>query len=530
MKIADISIHSITNPFDKMSEMQRYFALIFAGLFSAMSFAPIYFFPSYMIALPVLLVLSAKSQGPRQAFFYGYLFGFGHFFSGLYWIGNSFAVEPSLPDWAGYIMVACLNLYLSLFPGLASWGLKIIHKTQSIKTHLLNMIVSFCILWSVTEWLRGYLFTGFPWNLSGYIWGFSDIMLQSTAIWGTFTLGLIILMISFVPMLMLEQRYRIFAPLLSVALIIVLYFYGSNRLSQETEYVDGVNLRIVQANIKQQDKWPYQNWGKNLITYLDMSDGETKHGTTHVIWPETAVIYSLSEEPMRRQLISKIVSEGGSVLTGFPRRDRSGGQTRIFNSLIAINEDGENVGTYDKSHLVPFGEYIPTFIRTIFVSLGLDELFTGGQDFQEGEGVKTLHIDGLPPVGVLICYEVIFPGQVTDPDNRPDWLLNITNDAWYGDSTGPRQHLLQTRVRAIEEGLPIVRSASTGISALIDPYGRVLDKISLNERGVINSELPTKVSTPTNYSYFKEWIFTCISVILMIVNLVLIGRFPKLKR
>lgn len=530
MKLSKISIDHVAQFFDRMSKVQKYLVLLTAGLFSALSFAPVYFFPSYMIALPILLILSVKSKRPRQAFLYGYIFGFAHFFAGLYWIGNSFAVEPSIPDWAGYFMVAFLNLYLSIFPGLASWGLKLIHKNHSLKTHLFNMVLSFSILWSIAEWLRGFLFTGFPWNLTGYIWGFSDIMLQSTAVWGVFTLGLITLILSFIPMLMLERRYRIGAPLLGVAVVAGLYFYGSDRLSQETEYVEGVNLRIVQANIKQQDKWPYQNWGKNLITYMDMSDGENKQGTTHVIWPETAVIYSLSEEPTRRQLISKVLAEGGTVLTGFPRRDRGKEGTGIYNSMIAINEDGENVGIYDKSHLVPFGEYIPAFIRAFFVLLGLDQLFTGGQDFREGEGIKTLNIDGLPPVGVLICYEVIFPGQVTDPTNRPDWLLNITNDAWYGDSSGPRQHLLQTRVRAIEEGLPIVRSAGTGISALIDPFGRVLDKIELNMRGVIDSELPRKISISTYYSLYKEWIFACISVILMIANIVLLRRFATLRR
>jgi apolipoprotein N-acyltransferase len=162
------------------------------------------------------------------------------------------------------------------------------------------------------------------------------------------------------------------------------------------------------------------------------------------------------------------------------------------------------------------------------VPLGLDQLFTGGQGFSHGEGIKTLNIDGVPPVGVLICYEVIFPGQVTDPENRPEWLLNITNDAWYGESTGPHQHLLQTRVRAIEEGLPLVRSASTGISAIIDPYGRIVENLDLNKRGVLKSALPKKLSKRTFYSYWKEWIFTCINVILIIVNIVLLRRSRSL--
>jgi len=157
-------------------------------------------------------------------------------------------------------------------------------------------------------------------------------------------------------------------------------------------------------------------------------------------------------------------------------------------------------------------------------------LFSGGQDFLEGEGPKTLNINGLPPVGVLICYEVIFPGQITDPLDRPDWLLNITNDAWYGDSSGPRQHLLQTRVRAIEEGLPVVRSAGTGISALIDPYGRILDQVQLNTRGIINSELPKKILTPTIYSVYKELIFTIMISISIILNFLLLKKRSSLRK
>lgn len=530
MKKSDISIEYITHLFEKPSEFQKYIILLSVGLFSTLSFAPIYFFPSYIVAFPVLLIFSVKSESSQKAFLYGYIFGFAHFFGGLYWIGNSFAVEESIPDGLGYFMVAFLNLYLSVFPGIVSCGLKLIHKNHDLTKHLFNIILSFSILWSMSEWLRGHLFTGFPWNLSGYILGFSDIMLQSTAVWGIFTLGFIVLLLTFIPFLMLEVRYRIIAPFLGVAAVMGLYFYGSERLSGETEYVEGVNLRIVQANIKQQDKWPYQNWGKNLVTYMNLSESENKNGTTHIIWPESAVIYSLSEEPSRRQLISKVLGKGGTIFTGFPRRERSGGKTKLYNSLIVINEDGENVATYDKSHLVPFGEYIPAFIRALFIPLGLDKLFSGGQDFLEGEGPKTLNIVGLPPVGVLICYEVIFPGQITDPLDRPDWLLNITNDAWYGDSSGPRQHLLQTRVRAIEEGLPIVRSAGTGISALIDPYGRILDQVQLNTQGIISSELPEKILTSTIYSVYKEWIFTFMIFILILLNLILLKNRSTLRR
>ena len=329
----------------------------------------------------------------------------------------------------------------------------------------------------------------------------------------------------FVPFLALDHKWRIRAPLTAVIVIGLLLGYGSQRLPDDVDYIEDVNLRIVQANIQQIDKWPARNWGKNLVSYMEMSETETDQEPVHVIWPETAVIYALSDEELRRQLISRILPEaGGTVLTGFPRRERTSEGRKVYNSFIAIDEQGGIGGLYDKSHLVPFGEYIPAFIRSTALSLGLDQLFSGGQDFSHGNGLSTLDLEGLPPVGVLICYEVIFPGQVVDSSNRPDWLLNITNDAWYGDSTGPYQHLLQTRVRAIEEGLPLIRSAGTGISAVIDPYGRVLNKVPLNKRAVINSELPAKIETRTIYSRLKEWTFACIVVILIIANGVVYRR------
>jgi len=500
--------------------------MLVAGALSALAFAPFYIMPMYMIALPLLLLTSILEKTPKSAFKYGYAFGFGHFFVGLYWIGNSFAVEPDLPNWGGPIMVGFICIYLAVFPALVSYGVKYFHKSHQTKTHLLNMVITFTVLWNVSEWLRGVLFSGFPWNLSGYLWGFSDAMLQTTAVWGTYGLGIFTVLFCFFPLLMLNEKWRYFSPCAAILILGSFYYYGENRLPENIEFVDDVNLRVVQANIQQDDKWPYKNWSKNLIQHMDMSEDELNKsvGKDIVIWPETAVIYSLSEEPMRRDLISNVIGPGELVLTGFPRRQRDPDKTRIYNSLIAIDKNGDVDAIYDKSHLVPFGEYIPNFIQAILIPLGLDKIFTGGQGFSHGEGVKTLDLSGMPPVGVLICYEVIFPGQITDPNNRPDWLLNITNDAWYGESTGPRQHLLQTRVRALEEGLPLVRSASTGISAVIDPYGRIIESIDLNKRGVINSQLPRKLTSDTLYSYYKEWIFACISVMLIIANIVFVRR------
>lgn len=526
-----IDIDEICIFVDNLTAVRCSLLALLLGMLSALSFAPLYLFPFYMVALPFLLIIAMRSTNYRTAFIKGYIFGFGHFFVGLYWIGNSTAVEPNVPDWAGYILVAVLSAYLALFIAFVAGGIKYIYGEKPIKPYLLSIVISFILIWSVGEWIRGFLFTGFPWNLSGYILGFSDVLMQSTALWGTYSQSIFVLILAFIPLLMIDSKRRIAAALAAVSILAILTVYGTTRIPENIDFVDGTDFRVVQANIAQQDKWPYENWGKNLVTHMDMSEQDDVVGPMHVIWPETAVIYSLSEEPTRRQLISQILNnKGGAVLTGFPRRQRDPGATRIYNSFVAIDDKGQMQGVYDKNHLVPFGEYIPGFIRSVASVIGLDRMFTGGQDFSHGETENTVVIDGMPPVGVLICYEVIFPGKVVNSDVRPEWLLNVTNDAWYGNSTGPRQHLLQTRIRSIEEGLPLIRSASTGISAIIDPYGRVVKKIALNTRGVIKSELPRKLQNRTLYSVYKEWTFACIAAILIIVNVVLNKRISSIAR
>lgn len=524
MTMPKLNLENIIQYLENLNFRNKILVMMLLGAISALSFAPFYFFPVLVVSYPLFMLMSIISYQPKYAFYNGFAFGFGHFFAGLYWIGNSVVVEADIPNWLGPIMVTFIAIYLSLFPGLVSYVLKYIHRNHTVNKNLLNISINFVVLWSFSEWLRGMLFTGFPWNLMGYIWGFSDVMLQSTAIWGIYGLGVITLILSILTFFALVNRWRIISVSIVIVSVFGLYSFGSSRLPDRIEFVEQVNLKVVQANIQQKDKWPYENWSKNLVTHMDMSDDNKSENVDIIIWPETAVIYSISEEPLRRDVMSSILNEEDIILTGFPRRQRDPDQTRIFNSLIAVNKEGDIEGIYDKSHLVPFGEYIPSFITNIMIPLGLDQMFTGGQGFSHGEGIKTLNLDGMPSVGVLICYEIIFPGQVTDPENRPDWLLNITNDAWYGESTGPYQHLLQTRVRAIEEGLPLVRSASTGISAIIDPYGRIVDQMALNKRGVIEGALPQKLSKLTLYSVLKEWIFACIGVTLIIVNIVLLRR------
>jgi apolipoprotein N-acyltransferase len=275
-----------------------------------------------------------------------------------------------------------------------------------------------------------------------------------------------------------------------IALIGLIGLSGWVRLSQaDTAPVPGVMLRVVQPNIAQTLKWVPAERARNFERLLELTASPVAAGAapvTHVIWPETAVPFFLERDAGARQAMASVTPPGGGILTGAPRvRAEANGENRFWNSLHAVDGSGAVVASYDKFHLVPFGEYMP--LRGI---LPVDGIAAGATDFSSGPGPATIQVPGLPPFSPLICYEVIFPGAVKDPGNRPDWLLNVTNDAWYGKSAGPHQHFAISRVRAVEEGLPLVRSANTGISGIIDSYGRVTAYLGLGERGIVDAALP----------------------------------------
>jgi apolipoprotein N-acyltransferase len=257
-----------------------------------------------------------------------------------------------------------------------------------------------------------------------------------------------------------------------------------------------VRLRLVQGNVAQQEKWRPEGRARVFQRHLALS---AQGGpVTHVIWPESAAPYALDQDPAARQMIAEVVPPGGLLLTGGERFDLSREPPLAWNTLFVIDHGGALVARYDKRDLVPFGEFLP--LRAVLSRIGLEKLTHGTIDFQPGPGRQTITLPGLPPVSPLICYEAIFPGNVVDPDARPDWLLNITNDAWFGRSTGPYQHLAMARMRAIEEGLPLVRSANTGISAVVDPWGRIQTELGLGETGVLDATLPRPLPQGTPFA------------------------------
>ncbi|MCK5423737.1 MAG: apolipoprotein N-acyltransferase [Emcibacter sp.] len=506
------------NWIDRRTDLQKLGLLLLAGVLTGFSFAPFFLFPLLAISYPLLLLLLFKAKRLSEAVFFGWWFGFGQFFSGLIWLASAFEVDDRYSGWVGYLAVAGLSVLLAAFSGLVTGLLWWLHRGKDTKKYALSITLSFVVFWGFAEWARGTIFTGFPWNLAGYTWGFSDVMLQTAAIWGIYGLGLLTIFLALIPYLLIQMPHKRNIILGAGTFIIgTMVVYGMVQLSEPTKFRDDVKFKIIQANINQKDKWDPAKKSDNFIKHLRMSRSKPEQGITHVIWPETAVIYFLDTEPSRRFLIADMLGENAVLMTGFPRIQRAP-ELKAWNSFAFVDGEGNVSNIYDKYHLVPFGEYTPDIFKSTLSTLGLGTM-VDDFSYSAGDRIKTLHRDGMPPVGVLICYEIIFPAQVVDQNDRPDWLLNITNDAWYGTYSGPYQHLLQTRVRAIEEGLPIVRSAGTGVSAVIDAYGRVKNSLSLNKQGVIISHLPAKRESSTLYSTNSAWIFKLIMILLYWFNI-----------
>ena len=260
----------------------------------------------------------------------------------------------------------------------------------------------------------------------------------------------------------------------------------------------------------------------NFRRLLSLSAGPGADRITDIVWPEAAATFFLNRDPARRAAIATVVPRGGLVLTGALRTDPPPDPPhQVWNSFAAIDGTGEIRGTYDKFHLVPFGEYVP--FRGL---LPIEKITAGNVDFSAGPGPRTLDLPGLPPVGVLICYEVIFPGAVVDPAHRPAWLVNITNDAWYGFSSGPFQHFATARIRAVEEGLPLVRAANNGISGVIDPYGRIVGRLGLDDIGVVDADLPAALADPPLYARQGDRIL----LVMGFICVALLWRVPFTKR
>ena len=508
---------------------RRVLIAFLAGSATALALPPLNLWPAPLVTFPILvwLVDGAAASGAGAtwaAAASGWWFGFGYFLAGLYWIGNAFLVDAKMFGWLLPFAVAALPAGMALF---TAFGVAL---ARSIWTRGATRVLALAAALGLAEWLRGHLFSGFPWNTFGYT-VFAPLWLaQSASLVGIWGLTFLAVAICASPAVLADDpadtRHPWIATAAAGTLLVALAVFGAIRLAMSpTSYVDNVRLRIMQPNLQQDAKFNPSQKQKVLGRYLELSDrpGEPHSAglreITHLIWPESAFPFFLTREPDALAQIADLLRPATVLITGAIRPPETGTVRRAYNSVYAIAPDGSILSVYDKVHLVPFGEYLP--FQEALERLGLRQLTRLRGGFIAGDRRRNQRVPGAPDFVPLVCYEIIFPGDavpgreragwlydhlgryvgwpfVAGSGVRPGWMLNLTNDGWFGQSAGPYQHLLQARVRAIEEGLPLVRAANTGISAIIDPLGRVVRSLPLGIEGVLDGALPQALA-PTPY-------------------------------
>ncbi|MCL2504871.1 MAG: apolipoprotein N-acyltransferase [Alphaproteobacteria bacterium] len=493
----------------KLSLWKRLALAFAAGSLMVLSMPPFNLFPILWICFPIFIILLEIAKNLKQAFFTGWFFALGFFIFGLFWISAALFVDIEKFWWAVPLSLTGLPAFFAVYYGFAGVIAKDIAKHKG----LLNLQGALLVgaLWCLGDIARSYLFTGFSWNLLGYTWSVSLSMLQITSVIGIYGLTLITGISASLPVCLFSKNKKTI-PLIGIAVLVVLAVYGVLRLENNKSEESSIFVRVVQPNIKQTLKWDKNESERNFQTLIELSAMDSEKKPDYIILPETASAFYLVQNPMKRLELAQYIPfetviVAGTVRIGWDENHKA----KFYNSIAAIDSKGYIQGLYDKSHLVPFGEYIP--YRKY---LPLQTIAGTGEDFTKGSGIKTLEITSLPSFSPLICYEAIFPGRVTDPENRPDFLINATNDAWYGRTTGPYQHFAIVRVRAIEEGLPLVRAANTGISAVIDGYGRIIEKTNIFEKAVIDRPLPLKTES-TFFARQHNLVFVMILIIISFI-------------
>lgn len=494
---------------------------LFAGALSALGFAPLDLWPLTLVGVAGLVAAVERAGTVRGAALAGWLFGVGQFTVSLGWIATAFTYQAAMPAFMGWVTVVLLSMFLGLYPGIAA------ALARAWSGGRLSRVLVFAAAWMLTEWLRGHLLSGFAWNPLGAAWLQAGIVGQLAALIGALGLsGLMILIGGASGIIGAKTQRRTmpaFWPNLFVFAMIYLFADGSRHLEPLPAPLHGPLVHLIQPNIGQEAK--YDNPTAHVEGYLALSRaalGPAPHPQSITIWSESAVLDLVAEEPAVRAHLASILSPGDLLLFGGEAliRNPDGTPAEATNSLFVLDSTARLQGRYDKSHLVPLGEYVPA--RPLMTRLGLARLAPGGIDFLPGPGPRTLDLPGFPAAGIQICYEVIFPAAVVDEAHRPAWIVNISNDAWFG-AWGPPQHLAQARLRAIEEGLPIARVTPTGISAVIDAHGRVVASIAQHRADTLTLRMPPPLP-PTLFSRYAHWTSFAFGAVLLVGALALRRR------
>ena len=485
------------------------------GAASALALAPVNAWPLLFFTFPVAVWLIEGSSAGRlggvmTAAMAGWWFGFGYFLAGLYWIGFAFLVDAQTFAWLLPIAVLGLPAGLALFFAAAFAFARLLWTRGPMR------VMALAVALTATEWLRGHVLTGFPWNVIGYTLTGPLVLAQASALIGLWGLTFLAVYLFASPAVLADDRSDTPHPwrivLAPVVILLAFGVYGAVRLAQTpTQFVAGVKLRIMQPNLPQDQKFNYAARQEVLSRYLTLSDRATGPGSmgvrdaTHLIWPESAFPFFLTREPVMLAQIAELLPPGTVLIVGAARpasAELTPGILQAYNSIYVIDHDGSILSVYDKMHLVPFGEYLP--FQQALERIGLMQLTKLPGGYIPGERRRAIAAPRAPAFLPLVCYEIIFPGEAVPRGERPGWLVNVTNDGWFGIHTnGPYQHFQQSRVRAIEEGLPLARAANTGISAVIDPVGRVIRSLSMGTEGVLDSPLPIALE-PTIYARFRD--------------------------
>lgn len=480
----------------------RYCVASFAlGVVMALALPPIGPWWLTLIAMSGLLSLAQAAVTRWRMFALGLSFGTGYFMFAFHWIGYAFTVDAQTYLWMMPFAVGGLALFMGSY-----WGVGFL-VAQQMQRWRVPLFLGLPFGVALAEWVRGYLFTGFPWAAPGLIADDMGGVLQLASLIGMPGLTFIVLLWGAVPFALLHHwksegfAFRALLVVIAVALPLS-WIWGNDRLVKTpTQFVDGVNIRLVQPNISQDDKWRDENALKIFNTLIAMSGEAAALRPTHIIWPESAVSFLLDESPQGLQRIGTMLGKDRFLITGAIRRDRSQ-EEKYFTSVLIIDGQNQVTGRYDKWRLVPGGEYLP--LAWALEPLGFRKVVSLPESFTAGSGPQSLAVGDAGFAGPLICYEAVFPHDLVDANKRPNWLVNVTNDGWFGLSVGPHQHLAQVRMRAVEQGLPIARAANTGISSMIDPVGRYLEISRLGETALIDSKLPQAL-TPTVFAKWGVW-------------------------
>lgn len=476
-----------------------------AGALAAGGFQPVALWPLALFGIALLVALVARSRGPVQAALCGWLWGVGHFSLGNNWIATAFTYQAKMPAWLGGVAVVLLALYLAVYPALAAAAARALGGRALVEGRPLALVPAFAAAWIVSEWLRGWVFTGFPWNPLGAaaLGGFARAGLAQVLPWtGTYALSGLVALLG--ALWWLAWTQRVVRPVLALGLAAVPLAAGRLPQLSAPEPAGRLAFTLVQPGIPQTELDDPVHFEAQFARTADLTRARgTAPSRRLVLWPESGIPDYLREgypawtyegttfagDPLlARRRIAGLLGSGGLLLTGTVdlviAQGRVGGARNV---VTALDERGAIRGSYAKAHLVPYGEYLP--MRGLLEPLGLSRLVAGALDFEPGPGPRTLDLGPWGRAGMQICYEIVFSGEVVDPAARPDYLFNPSNDGWFG-TWGPPQHLAQARLRAIEEGLPVLRATTNGISAVIDAHGLVRQRLPRPVAGRLDGLVP----------------------------------------